>query len=223
MSQKHIIPLFPLPLVVCPDEKLPLHIFEERYKAMIAYCLGTETVENEKGRGEGIFGVSLAYNNKLYSVGCAVKIEEIVKKYDDGRMDIVTVGLKRYRMLELDKESSYIRAEIEYFGDEEADPADVIQRERAIAMHSRLSELVKGQPQQDVFSFNGDVSFKIAHSAGLDVLQKQKILEMTSENARLQALIAHFEKVIPDIEKAEEIKRRVLSNGHFKNLRSFDI
>jgi len=221
MSQKHMIPLFPLPLVVCPDEKLPLHIFEERYKLMIAYCLGDEHVEN--GGGNGVFGVSLAYNNKLYSIGCTVKIEEIVKKYDDGRLDLVTIGLTRYRMQELYKDRSYIRADVEFFDDDDSDPVDVIQRERAIAMHSRLSELVKGQPHQEVFSFSGNVSFKIAHSAGLDVLQKQKILEMTSENERLKALITHFEKVIPDIEKAEEIKRRVLSNGHFKNLRSFDI
>jgi Lon protease-like protein len=218
MSDKQIIPLFPLPLVVCPGELLPLHIFEDRYKQMIAFCRG----QNEDKQTSS-FGVSLAYNNKLYNIGCSVRIEEIVKEYGDGRLDITTVGLMRYKMLEIYKDLPYIRASVEFFDDDDPEPFDLMLRERAIALHQRLNELVKGEAIQDDFAHSEQTSFQITHSAGFDVVQKQRILEMTSENQRLHAIVTHFERVIPDIEKAEEIKRRVLSNGHFKNLRSSDI
>ncbi|NTW48330.1 MAG: ATP-dependent protease [Chlorobiales bacterium] len=218
MSDKQIIPLFPLPLVVCPGELLPLHIFEDRYKQMIAFCRG----QNED-KQTSPFGVSLAYNNKLYNIGCSVRIEEIVKEYGDGRLDITTVGLMRYKMLEIYKDLPYIRASVEFFDDDDPEPFDLMLRERAIALHQRLNELVKGEAIQDDFAHSEQTSFQITHSAGFDVVQKQRILEMTSENQRLHAIVTHFERVIPDIEKAEEIKRRVLSNGHFKNLRSSDI
>lgn len=218
MSESQIIPLFPLPLVVCPGESLPLHIFEDRYKQMIAFCRG----QNETGEPSP-FGVSLAYNNKLYNIGCTVRIENIVKEYGDGRLDISTTGQTRYRMLEVHKDLPYIRASVEFFDDDDPEPVDIMLRERAIALHQRLNELVKGEVMQEDYAHAALPSFLIAHSAGFDVVQKQRILEMTSENQRLQAIIAHFERVIPDIEKAEEIKRRILSNGHFKNLRSFDI
>lgn len=216
-DQQIIIPLFPLPLVVCPGETLPLHIFEERYKQMIAFCRG----KNETGESLP-FGVSLAYNNKLYNIGCTVRIEEIVKEYADGRLDITTVGLTRYKMLDVNKDLPYVRASVEFFDDDDDEPVDIMLREKAVSLHQRLNELVKGESLQEEFS-SDRASFQISHSAGFDVVQKQRILEMTSENQRLQTIVTHFERVIPDIEKAEEIKRRVLSNGHFKNLRSFDI
>ncbi|RFM25369.1 MAG: ATP-dependent protease [Candidatus Thermochlorobacter aerophilum] len=212
MAEKRIIPLFPLPLVVCPEETLPLHIFEERYKAMIAYC--------RKERQP--FGVSLAYNNKLYSVGCTVELEEIVNEYPDGRLDIITVGVMRYRMLETYKDKPYLRAAVEFF-DDDGEPVDPTLRQRVITLHLKFIELLQGETTVEDYDFHERVSFRVAHSAGFDVLQKQKVLEMTNENKRLEMLIEHFEKIIPDIERTEEIKRRVRSNGHFKNLRSFDL
>ncbi len=216
MADKHIIPLFPLPLVVCPSETLPLHIFEERYKAMIAYCRSGL----EYGQAKP-FGVSLAYNNKLYSVGCTVSLEEIVNEYADGRLDIITIGAMRYRMLELYKDKPYMQAAVEFFDDDEV-VIDPSLRQRAITLHLKLMELINGETTVEDYDIDERVSFRIAHNAGLDVLQKQRLLEMTSENARLEFIIEHFERIIPEIERTEEIKRRVRSNGHFKNLRSLD-
>ncbi|MGQ9805119.1 MAG: LON peptidase substrate-binding domain-containing protein [Chlorobiales bacterium] len=216
MADKNIIPLFPLPLVVCPSETLPLHIFEERYKAMIAYCRSGL----EYGRGKP-FGVSLAYNNKLYSVGCTVDLEEIVNEYADGRLDIITTGAMRYRMLEIYKDKPYMQASVEFFDDDDV-VLDTSLRQRAITLHLKLMELINGETTVQEYDSDERASFRIAHNAGFDVLQKQKLLEMTSENARLEFIVEHFERIIPEIERAEEIKRRVRSNGHFKNLRSLD-
>ncbi|KER09587.1 MAG: hypothetical protein HY22_10860 [[Candidatus Thermochlorobacteriaceae] bacterium GBChlB] len=216
MSEKTIIPLFPLPLVVCPDETLPLHIFEERYKAMIAFCRPAAA-----GGAPKPFGVSLAYNNKLYPIGCTVLIEEIVNEYEDGRLDIITVGAMRYKMLETYKDKPYMRAAVEFF-DDDGEATDNNLRQKAIALHLKFIELLNGETTVEEYDADERVSFRIAHSAGFDVIQKQKVLEMTNENARLELLIEHFEKNIPEIERTEEIKRRVRSNGHFKNLRSLD-
>lgn len=191
---------------------MPLHIFEERYKAMIAYCRS----ENKP------FGVSLAYNNKLYPIGCAVELEEIVTEYPDGRMDIITIGVMRYKMLETYKDKPYMRAAVEFF-DDDGEPTDPSLRQRVITLHLKFIELLQGETTIEDYDLNERVSFRVAQSAGFDVLQKQKVLEMTNENKRLELLIEHFEKIIPDIERTEEIKRRVRSNGHFKNLRSFDL
>ncbi len=217
MSDKTIIPLFPLPLVVCPGETLPLHIFEERYKEMIAYCRGNEN------QPSSLFGVSLAYNNKLYSIGCAVKIENIVKEYADGRLDVINTGVKRYKMNEIYKDKAYVRASIDYFDDEDTVQADKKLVKKALKLHKKLNELIKGETIDQDIPEDKQVSFVLAHSAGFDVLQKQRLIEMLGENKRLEFLVEHFEKVLPEIERTEEIKRRVLSNGHFKNLRSSDI
>lgn len=216
MAEKTIIPLFPLPLVVCPSEPLPLHIFEERYKAMIAYCRSGM----EQGQSKP-FGVSLAYNNKLYQIGCAVELDEIVREYEDGRLDIITTGVMRYRMFEIYKDKPYMQAAVEYFDDDDLSINPSL-RQRAITLHLKLMELINGETTVEDYDSDERASFRIAHNAGFDVLQKQKLLEMTSENARLEFIVEHFERVIPEIERAEEIKRRVRSNGHFKNLRSMD-
>lgn len=217
MPEKPIIPLFPLPLVVCPDEQLPLHIFEERYKEMVAFCRAGDD------RGMPIpFGVSLAYNNKLYNIGCAVRLEETVNEYEDGRLDIITLGETRYKMGEVIRDKSYLQASVIYFDDDDTEPVDMALRQKALTLHLKLVELVKGKTDVEGYEPTERASFRIAHSAGLDVMQKQRLLEMTSENERLKEIVAHFERVIPDIERTEEIKRRVLSNGHFKNLRSMD-
>jgi Lon protease-like protein len=211
MSDIQTIPLFPLPLVVCPTEELPLHIFEERYKTMIADCTASDVG----------FGVSLIYNNKFYPTGCLCNIEEIVKTYEDGQMDIQTFGYRRYNVRATYKDKPYMTGEVEFFDDPPEMPATGL-RDKAVTLHIKLIEIIKGRTEISGYESVKQVSFQIAHNAGLDVFQKQKLIETRSENSRLKQLIEHFEKIIPDIEKAEEIKRRVNSNGHFKNLRSTD-
>ena len=74
-----LLPIFPLQLVLLPEEVLPLHIFEERYKQMIGECLTEDKP----------FGIVLFDSQSIRSVGCTTRIAEIIKRYDDGRMDIL--------------------------------------------------------------------------------------------------------------------------------------
>jgi len=81
-----LLPLFPLELVLLPEEPLPLHIFEERYREMIGECLRAKT----SGFGRQDFGVVLAKGQAISNVGCSAQIVTVTRKYDDGRMDILT-------------------------------------------------------------------------------------------------------------------------------------
>ena len=88
------IPLFPLDVVLFPGTPLPLHIFEPRYKEMVAECLAQDRT----------FGVVRALEQGLAEVGCTAEIVTIVKEYADGRLDLVTEGRKRFQLLAVNQE-----------------------------------------------------------------------------------------------------------------------
>ena len=112
-----LLPLFPLEIVVLPEEPLPLHIFEERYKQMINDCLRAKA----ENFGQQEFGVVLAKKEEMETVGCTTRIINVTRKYADGRMDIFTVGGRRFEVLVSnpnDTATPYLRAGVEYFDDE---------------------------------------------------------------------------------------------------------
>jgi Lon protease-like protein len=118
-----MLPLFPLGTVLYPGLLLPLHIFEDRYRQLVADLLANGeaprfgVVAIREGRETGVTGVS-----SLYPVGCTAVLRQ-VQKYPDGRYDIVTVGAQRFRLLELDHAAPYLRGEVELLPDDAGDPA----------------------------------------------------------------------------------------------------
>ena len=98
------IPLFPLNVVLLPGATLPLHIFEPRYKDMVKNCL------EEKSE----FGMVLALPKGVAKVGCTAEILEVVKRYHDGRTDIVTVGRAPFRVVELFDENPLLEGQVDY-------------------------------------------------------------------------------------------------------------
>ncbi len=108
-----LLPLFPLQLVVFPRTQLPLHIFEERYKEMVG-----DAIENQSE-----FGIVLAKEDGVVNAGCTVLVDRVVTTYDDGRMDILTRGARRFEILLLNEEKAYLRGEVQFFDDEEEGPA----------------------------------------------------------------------------------------------------
>jgi len=118
---KLLLPLFPLEAVLLPEEPLPLHIFEERYKDMIGECLKAK----EEGAEQTDFGVVLIKGDEMCSVGCSARIVNITRKYADGRMDIFTVGVRRFEVLYTNRDRSVLRGGAEFFDDDGADtPAE---------------------------------------------------------------------------------------------------
>ncbi|MDX1531394.1 MAG: LON peptidase substrate-binding domain-containing protein [Rhodothermales bacterium] len=200
------LPRFPLNVVLYPGESIPLHIFEERYREMVRYCLETRQP----------FGLVLAQEDELARVGCTARIDRVLQRYEDGRSDILVVGEERFRLEEVRQERLYLTARaVPYDGPEQ--PVDLDERERVVALHMKLLELAGETLRPHVYEGPKRVSYVIAQNAGLDLERKQEVLELETEEERLAYLASYLEQVIPEVERARERQRRIRSNGHFSN------
>ena len=206
MGHIQSLPLFPLGLVLYPNERLPLHIFEERYKELTHYCL-----DNDEP-----FGIVLFDEGKMAEVGSTARIQEVVNRYDDGRMDIVVTGEDRFRLEQVYDRESYITADVETLEEPDED-LDFQLRERVITQHMKLLELAGRTVRPGLYEDVEYLSFVLAQNAGLASAQKQEILELDSENQRVEYLIDHFQDLIPRVEQRDDVRRRIRSNGHFKD------
>ncbi len=198
------LPLFPLGLVCFPGDKLPLHIFEPRYLAMIGRCR----------RNDAPFGILLVEDEKLARVGCLVRIEEVGPENPDGSCDIVVRGEARFAVRSVRTERDVLTGDGETLG-EGAGPADPGLRARLIAQHMRLLELAGRPLRPALYETARDLSYLLAHNTGLSLSQKQALLELPSLGERLAFLSRHLEGFIPRVEQAEELRRKIGSNGHF--------
>jgi ATP-dependent Lon protease len=206
MDSIDALPLFPLSLVLYPGEQLSLHIFEERYKDLTTYCLEHDVP----------FGVVRAEDEDWAEVGTTARIDQVVKRYEDGRMDIVVQGEERFRIRAIHEQFSYHTADVALVEDE-VSTVDLELKERVITQHMKLLELAGRTVRPDLYEDVDRLSFVLAQNAALDGAQKQELLEYTAENERIRYLIHHFESIIPRIEQQEGVQRRIRSNGHFKD------
>lgn len=206
MASIDSLPLFPLDLVLYPNERLPLHVFEERYKDLSRYCLDHDVP----------FGVIRSEDDSLADVGTTARIEEVVNRYDDGRLDIAVQGEERFRVLAVHEEKSYKTADVSLLEDED-ERLDLDLKERVITQHMKLLELAGRTVRPDLYENVEYLSYVLAQNAALDGEQKQELLEQASENERIRYLIDHFESLIPRVEEKEDVNRRIRSNGHFKD------
>src|SRR5271170_7146722 len=134
--QQELLPLFPLQVVLFPRAALPLHIFEERYKQMIEDVL----------RGKSEFGVVLAGEKGIVNTGCTASVEKVLKKYPDGRMDLISIGRRRFEIILLNDEKPYLRGAVEYFDDDGADPIPPEVRERVFDSYNDLLSVQESEP-----------------------------------------------------------------------------
>lgn len=199
------LPLFPLDLVLFPDEGIPLHIFEPKYREMIAYC------EQEKAP----FGIVRYHDGRLEDIGCTARIRDIIEAHEDGRRDILVVGEERFRIAGIDRSRAYQTAEIELVTDVPAAARAAVGRERLIAQHIKLLELAGRTPSPSAYEDRERLSYFIGRNAGLSLDQRQLLLEMRDEAQRIHFLVAHLETFIPAVEQAEHMRRKISSNGHF--------
>lgn len=199
------LPIFPLELVLYPHQRLRLHIFEDRYKEMIGRCLDQDEP----------FGVVYVSEGKMADVGSMAWVVRVLTRYVDGRMDIQIEGHERFRVKELYYQEAYITADVETLVDS-PESLNTDDKERAITQHMRLLELSGQRVRPSIYQHLTDVSFVLAENAGLTTEQKQQVLEMPSENERLSFLTGHFETILPHVQELETIRRKIRSNGHFK-------
>jgi Lon protease-like protein len=199
------IGLFPLGLVLLPTEQVPLHIFEPRYRELIAECLDQEEP----------FGLVFADDDGLRRVGTLASVVEVTDRFDDGRLNVVVEGGDRFRLVELTEGRSFHTGTIEPLGDLENDPPSAEEVERATAVFSRLVQLTGAEVEPpDVES--EQPSFSIAARFELAPDLKLELLEETSERQRLGRLCEILESAAASVERQREIAELAQTNGHAK-------
>ncbi len=201
----NILPLFPLNLVVFPGEELNLHIFEPRYKELINDCM----LEKMK------LGIP-SYVNKKLELGTEMEIKSVEKLYDDGRMDIITLGLRVFNVLNQQnpkKGKLYAEGEVEFFPNDMA--GDESLSMKLIDLVNTLYEILKININYTLENYHN--SFSLAHKVGLTKIQEYELLKLKSENNRQQFLIDHLSSSIPTMREMDKTKENIKMNGHFKH------
>lgn len=209
----NFIPIFPLQVVVFPGEHLNLHIFEPRYKQLIAECF-----EQEKP-----FGIPAVIGNELKDYGALIYINEITTTYTNGEMDIKTKGDKVFRILEVIKtipDKLYSGAIVNYPYNELSGDQQVMKMlvAKMRALHASLQVKKDFHKEDDELT-----SYDIAHHSGLSLQQEYEFLQLTMERQRQEYLKRHFEATLPAFEEMKQLKEKIQMNGHFKNLSGFDL
>jgi Lon protease-like protein len=179
-----------------------LHIFEPRYKEMIAECIANEAP----------FGVIRALEEGLADVGCTAEIVTVTKEYPDGRMDLIAEGRNRFEVLELNQERSFLRGEVLIVPDE---PGNSLQDEKARAIqHHREILSLAGAVQDLSAADKNQLSFYLAGSLPLDLDFKQTLLATRSESARIRAVDTYFEGILPGLRSVAHTRQKAGGNGH---------
>lgn len=212
------LPIFPLPVVLFPGVPLPLHIFESRYRQML----------NDIRLANNLFGVAYfdpdGSENAVPPVGHAGCVAEVTETQTlpDGRSNILTVGLVRYRIESyVERGDEYLVAKISYFEDDEEDEAalagptkDVAEAFTRIAQAVRtinderanLPDISNTEPQR--------LSFLVAAAMELETDVKQELLEMRSTFARLERLRTMLSLAVKGYEERARIHELAKGNGH---------
>ncbi len=209
MAQQ-LLPLFPLSVVLLPAMPLPLHIFEERYREMMSDVIAAESE----------FGVVLAKDEGIVNIGCTATVVNVLRKYPDGRLDLLASGQRRFRIESLDQEKPYLRAAVEFFDDEDVSEVPGDLREKAGAAYRKLAEVERPNAEEDSDSEKASrLSFYMARFLS-DQDKRQTILSLRSEVERLQYLVKIVPQYIAQQEHITRAKRVAPQNGHAKHVTS---
>jgi Lon protease-like protein len=194
-------PLFPLGIVALPHELVPLHIFEERYRTMIAECLeqGTE------------FGIVWAGEEGVRPVGCAVEITEVLERMEDGRMNIVTRGTRPFRIVDERHDLPYPAGTVEFLVDKDERP----DAKTVAAAHDAYGSLVEQATDRtpEAEELRAMTAYQMAATVDFGLDAKQGLLDLRSENARLRLVTRLFRAASRRLEFIERAQARARSNG----------
>jgi Lon protease-like protein len=214
------LPLFPLPLVLLPNELLPLHIFEPRYRQML------KDIELRRN----IFGVTffdpdaaLSDKPEIGTIGCAAEIRES-NLMPDGRSNILTTGLIRYRLLGyVEAETPYFMGEVEFFEDDAEDANKIgLLANEVYALFERVAKAAfdlsggRGEYPQVPQAEPEPLSFLVTAAFNLDNGMKSKLLEMTSTAKRQTKLRGILKKAVGKMEESAGTHKLAQTNGHSK-------
>ncbi len=209
-----IYPLFPLEIVLYPNMPLPLHIFEPRYQQLVADCL-----ENHRE-----FGVILMRNGKMSTVGTLAKIENVMERLPDGRMNILTLGKKRFslvKFLGLVEDKAYFQAQVKILEDIPED-ATLLEkfRKQGEDLLNEFAHLTGIQSQSELFTnfTAGTFSFLLSELNGFTLFQQQKILELPSVSLRYEEVLVSLEAFVKKTALIKHIKDSLGDSADVENI-----
>jgi uncharacterized protein len=188
------LPLFPLGTVLFPGLVLPLHIFEQRYRALVQDLVAEPgrprrfgVIAIREGRETGIAGV-----NALYDIGCVASVRQVTE-LDDGRYDIITVGTARFRLVRLGEPVPYLVGEVTELPEADGDPAaaELAAAHVRRAFRGYLDLLAsRGSARINVPDLPGEpllLSYVVAAAMIIDLPARQDLLAAPDAAARLDA------------------------------------
>jgi len=202
------MPLFPLSIVVFPGEELRLHIFEPRYRQLIHDCL-----ENNQ-----TFGIPPFLKDKRIKYGTELELMEIVKVYEDGKMDIKAKGIGWF---EIDEFYGILPGKLYPGGvitkKNWESVGDIVYSTQLVSLIQQLYQIMKidNVKVQTPETFR---TYQLAHKLGLNIEQEMELLIIPEETERQIYLIKHLETLIPIVREAENLRKRAELNGHFQNV-----
>lgn len=203
-----LLPLFPLELVLLPGASLPLHIFEPRYREMV----GAAAERHSE------FGILFVRDGRAQDVGCTAIVEQIVKRFDDGRFDVKTRGFRRFRTLALDHSKPYLQAQVEYFDDEPHPPPAPGDTEQLYALTQRAAAMTGTTLDESLDPTEPQPSFRAAGVLPLDPAFRQQLLESRSEHERSAELRNYLDVWIKRTEATRAAKNVAGTNGHARKV-----
>ncbi len=194
-------PLFPLGIVTLPTEYVPLHIFEERYKTMIGECL----------EHDAEFGILWLSDDELKPIGCAVAIDRVLERMEDGRLNILCRGTRPFRLVEREDGLAYPAGTVEFLEDQ----AETVDAELAQRARTAYAELVEQATDRvlgpdDVADMS---AYEMAATVDFGLDAKQGLLDLRSENARLRLVDRLFRAATKRLDYVERAQARARSNG----------
>ncbi len=200
-----LLPLFPLQVVLFPGTPLPLHIFEDRYKEMIGEAI----------RNQSEFGVVQAGQKGIANTGCTATVERVLKTHQDGRLDVLTIGRRRFEIVLLNEERSFLRGAVEFYDDDDTSPAPGELKRKALEGFAAVRALgetqVFGDPELD----DPRLSFQLAQLVD-DLSFRQSLLGSRSESDRIRQLAEYLPSYAVRQEYMSHMKSVAALNGHGK-------
>jgi Lon protease-like protein len=196
------IGLFPLGIVLLPSERVPLHIFEPRYRELIGECLDEERE----------FGLVHVDEEGVREVGTRARVIAVLERFDDGRLNIVVEGGDRFRIVESTGGRSFDTALVEPYEDERPRPAPPGDTARALAAFRALAQAVEAEPQEPGAE-SPLLSFELAGRVELPSTAKQELLELPSERLRLRRVAALLDQARRLVLFERDVAARASRNG----------
>jgi len=204
-----LIPIFPLELVLFPEEKLNLHIFEPRYRQLI----------QDADQHDIRFGIPFFQKGKEMTYGTTASLTEISKTHANGTMDIKTKGQQVFRIHQIHttyQDKLYSGATVDFietvYDSNEKKAAEL---GSLVTQLYKLMKIEKALPRIE----DNHYSYKVGHHLGLSKKQELALLRISQESERKDFLIDHLQNLLPIVIEMEELRKKVEMNGHFKNLK----